>query len=47
MVLITANGFGADGKIPDALRNCELALGVDPLNLELQPFLIPRPPRSW
>ena len=35
MLLITANGFEADGKIPDALRNCELALGVDPLNLEL------------
>ena len=35
MLLITANGFEADGKIADALRNCELALGVDPLNLEL------------
>ena len=35
MLLITANGFEADGKISDAIRNCELALGVDPLNLEL------------
>ncbi len=35
MLLITANGFEADGKIADAIRNCELALGVDPLNLEL------------
>ncbi|MDP1829419.1 MAG: serine/threonine-protein kinase [Archangium sp.] len=35
MLLITCNGFENDGKIADALRNCELALGVDPLNLEL------------
>ena len=35
MLLMAANGFEADGKIPDALRNCEQALGVDPLNLEL------------
>ena len=35
MLLITANGLEHDGKIADALRNCELALGVDPLNLEL------------
>jgi len=35
MLLMTANGFEADGKIADALRNCEMALGVDPLNLEL------------
>ncbi len=35
MLLITANGFEADGNIADAVRNCELALGVDPLNLEL------------
>lgn len=35
MLLITSNGFEADGKIPDAIRNCELALSVDPLNLEL------------
>ena len=33
--MITANGLEHDGKIADALRNCELALGVDPLNLEL------------
>ena len=35
MLLMTANGFEADGKIADAIRNCELALGADPLNLEL------------
>ena len=35
MLLMAANGFEADGKIADALRNCEQALGVDPLNLEL------------
>ena len=35
MLLIAANGFEADGRIPDALRNTEQALGVDPLNLEL------------
>ncbi len=35
MLLMTVNGFEADGKIADAIRNCELALGADPLNLEL------------
>ena len=35
MLLMTANGLESDGKISDALRNCEQALGVDPLNLEL------------
>ena len=35
MLLITANGLESDGRIADALRNCELALAVDPLNLEL------------
>ena len=35
MLLMTANGFEADGNIADAVRNCELALGADPLNLEL------------
>jgi serine/threonine-protein kinase len=35
MLLITANGLETDGRIADALRNCELALAVDPLNLDL------------
>jgi Zn-dependent M32 family carboxypeptidase len=35
LMLMTSNGLEADGKIADALRTCELALAVDPLNLEL------------
>ena len=49
MLLMTANGFEADGKIADAIRNCELVLGVDPLNLELhhkRHALLKSPPRT-
>ena len=35
MLLLTANGFEVDGKIAEAIANCELALAADPLNLEL------------
>ncbi|HEY0880710.1 MAG TPA: serine/threonine-protein kinase, partial [Archangium sp.] len=34
-LMITANGLEADGQIADAVRNCEQALTVDPLNLDL------------
>ena len=35
LMLITINNLHSDGKFPDAIRTVELALNIDPLNLEL------------